>query len=317
MGMKKQIFCIVVTCSFLFFSNFLHIDSIDVDWEVGDTYTYDIHLYEHVNEIFYQTDPDFEYDFFDDWVRKFYIVDINNETKVITSKFSDDNDSGTVWYHYYSIDEKISSDLSSITGLFDFNYEYDEDSDQIFIKFIWPNFDEPEIFLEPDWLKYNNAIKTNVLDESKIIDTVKVVGKTYQITFGEFLENLTGFEINGENTLSSAKEMFTPVNTNLSFYFDMKGIWKIGLHEIINATLDVNINYFDNGLLDYYEFVFDVETNDSLSSYKQLYEFIITSRGMTSNSVKQSIKVGYTPIVIFPVVLIMILLKTRRNKKNQ
>ncbi|MHA1244814.1 MAG: hypothetical protein ACTSP7_09625, partial [Candidatus Heimdallarchaeota archaeon] len=212
---------------------------------------------------------------------------------------------------------------SNLNILLSANYQYDQGRNQTVLFNNGIHLDT-YFFIEANWTTFNNHLDT-LLNSSTIIDTVNdpYSSTVYNITFGDFLADCKSYSINGQNSLSAAKQTFTSSNTELSLTFDNGGVrhWRIwngtaGYYNYFaydESTLENNLKFNSGGILQEYvqrsligSISGDVysETEFLLGLYYGVYE------PPTDDS-----SIGYL-LVLPAIATLVILVKWSRKRKN-
>ncbi len=217
----------------------------------------------------------------------------------------------------------LTADYATINDLFNFNYRYDQGVNQTVLFGFGINLAD-YLFIEANWTIFNDHFDS-ILNSSTIVDTVNdpYSSTVYNITFGDFLASCNSYSINGQSSLSAAKQTLTSSNTELSLTFDNGGVrhWRTwngtaGYYNYFaydEFTIENNLRFNSGGIMQ--EFLYrsligstsgDVysETESLLGIYYGVYE------PPTDDS-----SIGYL-LVIPTIATLVVLIKWSRKRKN-
>jgi hypothetical protein len=244
---------------------------------------------------------------------------------------NDDNASDTIYYDVFS-PSSVSSQSSNynatdyannlvLSNILSVNYEFDLLTNETRLESFDFDLSTPGPFLEPNWAVINTKLKDE-LNESTLIDTVDDPYDpiTYNITFGDLLNSLPSYKIQGESTLSAAKSLMTNTTSLWTFEFDLTGVLNF---EYYNDTFGDDV-YIPCDSSTYYNYELGFNSDGIMDIYGYCYQIVETDPEYRYTEREQlKLKLGGLPteegtfayLALIPAFMIAVIIRIKTKKK--
>jgi hypothetical protein len=261
--MKKIAFISII---FLLLSTGLPVSG-EVPWEVGDSYTYTIY-YEgaFTVEENIANDMGFSSSGSSETTSDFAINEINETAKTVNYETID-----TQGGRYNFTASYNSTMIGTNFGDFGAYYNQFDNKSGFYMSGIYfssPFIDLP-ILVEPDFEEINNAF-ADLFNSSRVISALFdwSTADLTEFTLGDFLGNMTFWNIQGENNVDDVKDALDSGQRSYIMEFDLANVAVERINEY-NGTHWVNEYY----VYDEYKYIirWDYQSNGELNSYS--YDF--------------------------------------------
>lgn len=216
--MKTSFISILITI--LIISSSLQSSAATRDWYVGSSvkYAYIVTASEKSTTI---TDELVGYEYGSEEMEiRFDIISIDSiNHEFVANMTTGDGYMGE--YDGYTDAEELSEFLAEY--LFYINYRWDESGNRLMLTNFELNFFMLFFFIEPEWEIFNTNMG-RLLDRTKVVDTVVDGETSYEITFGDFLDSITSYNIMGVTDTVGSQFTLSNSSTKWSMTFDLSNV---------------------------------------------------------------------------------------------
>jgi len=321
MGYKKyRLFYISLIGVALITNNFFFAKPITAFVSAGDNFHYEYEI-SYFNRYDY---PEYEAAFLEEdseqWDEDIHIIEIDYSYKTILYEriYNFNKDNYTTSYDW----ESSISNHFDFNDLFYFNYRWDQDTNKPVLsdfEFYFYYFR----FVDNNWSIINTHF-ADLLDETRIIYTVTNPDdmSVHNITFGDFLENIKSYKIQGRSSIASAKNQFSSNTTKWTFKFDLSEYLHYRDHynttfdyyvylPVDKYTYELIIEYTVDGAIKYREENFEYETTYFTDEYEVTANY---NYKLSLNKLPVQLEISYLSFI--PALVFIVLVVKIRNKKK-